>query len=74
VSRELLEGPVTFLLPTGGDGGLSDDLVHTFCDCEPDIALCGVEVWGDEMKAGPEDTLCTVCEHLKPGLCERCGR
>lgn len=42
------------------------ELVHIYHSlCNPDRALCGVDLTGEEdYEAGPEDSPCVVCEEL----------
>ena len=54
----------------------SDELVHLFCFCNPDVGLCGADLTGAEFCApgsgGPE---CVVCEAMAGGSpleCLRC--
>lgn len=52
-------------------GRLADNLDHYVC-CDPNLALCGVDVthatWSEDL---PD--LCVVCEDLDEFECERCG-
>jgi hypothetical protein len=48
-----------------------DDLVHTVCHCDPDLALCGTDVTGEPWDDDGED--CAECERLDQ-LDELAGR
>lgn len=55
-----------------------DDWDHVFCPCDPDVALCGVDLTGLEecpAEAALEKT-CPMCVVLaEPGhVCGRCGQ
>lgn len=49
-----------------------DDLDHTYCECDPDVALCGADVSDAPVIVEPLNP-CVVCEDLDPLPCERCG-
>jgi len=52
--------------------GLSDDdneLLHTYCDCDPDLALCGVDL--TNVSEAEDGVLCIVCEDLIDLPCRR---
>lgn len=53
-----------------------DELVHLVCECDPDVALCGVKVPGDRwVSDGVEvERDCVVCLDLedKPCGCRGC--
>jgi hypothetical protein len=65
VSTETAPAPAT--TDTG-----DSDLTHTYCECTPLIALCGVTL-SEELTEWAEEDLCIVCEDLDPLPCERCG-
>jgi hypothetical protein len=53
-----------------------DELAHTVCECNLNVALCGADV--SEAHRCPMDlscgcSLCIVCEDLLPRPCQRCG-
>ncbi|MBZ6258828.1 hypothetical protein KVH22_25265 [Streptomyces olivaceus] len=51
-----------------------DDLVHVACVCDPDTALCGTDVTGQNWQADDdEDATCVVCVDLEYKPCKRCG-
>lgn len=54
-----------------------DDLSHVFCQCDPDLALCGRDITGepksDEVDWVPDEDTCVVCDDLTDSLCPRCG-
>jgi hypothetical protein len=56
--------------PTRAGGPTS--LNHIFC-CEPDIALCGADISGDEI-VDYDDADCVVCLDLEDKTCPRCGQ
>jgi len=52
-----------------------DDLDHIYCDCDPDLGLCGSDISaaifiGDDEQL---DFLCLVCDDLADDPCPRCG-
>lgn len=51
------------------------DILHYYCDCEPEIAVCGKDLTGtaEVEKMGDNDQLCVVCEELFDFPCKRCG-
>lgn len=52
--------------------GSDDDLDHTVCDCDENIALCGRDVTEEPwVEDGPNP--CVVCRELNDLACERCG-
>lgn len=48
-------------------------ITHWVCDCDPDTALCGVDVAGEEWMGDDEDVTCVVCLDLEDVDCPRCG-
>lgn len=68
MATELDEAPVAL------DAG-DDELGHIFCLCNPDIALCGKDITGDEIVYSWDDGIlpCVVCEALEGVICSRCG-
>lgn len=52
-----------------------DDLDHLFCECLPDLSLCGRDISEDRI-VPPEAELshpCVVCMDLEEVACPRCG-
>lgn len=50
-----------------------DGLVHTECDCTPNLSFCGLWLAGPSFDSPAEENLCVVCEELDKKPCERCG-
>ena len=63
----------TLLTPTVTDAG-RDGLVHAWCECTPDVALCGADLTGLPYVTSwdPADA-CVVCNELLRTFCARCG-
>ena len=40
-----------------------DDLIHRYC-CNPDVALCGTDLSGEDDCEVTDETECIVCAHL----------
>jgi hypothetical protein len=56
-----------------------DDWTHLFCDCDPDVALCGADLAGvDEVDYDEPDAdecpLCVVIADVAGDVCARCGK
>lgn len=52
-----------------------DGLEHYCCRCNPDIALCGVDLEDAEyLPPGESPNDCVVCLDLKDKPCSRCGK
>lgn len=51
----------------------SDDvgLNHIYCDCDPDRALCGLDV--SDLAEDDKGSPCIVCYEMERYPCERCG-
>ena len=49
------------------------DPLHTFCECDPYAALCGVELDGSTLDADEADIPCLICEDLLLAPCAKCG-
>lgn len=51
-----------------------DELDHLFCECSPDISLCGTDIEDDPVIPDDEEPeqLCVVCEDLDENGCPRC--
>ncbi|MFK0172650.1 hypothetical protein ACIQU5_28025 [Streptomyces sp. NPDC090306] len=58
------------LATTDGDDG--DGLTHLWC-CDPDTALCGSDLTGDEDLDDDAEVDCIVCLDLEETVCPRCG-
>lgn len=58
--------------------GLIEDLTHYFCQCDPEVGICGADLTGlDELgddEGGPDCELCSVLLDASGGLCGRCGQ
>lgn len=50
-----------------------EDLIHIFCPCDEDVALCGEELGGAFWENAPEEDECVVCIDLQNHPCPRCG-
>lgn len=48
-------------------------LDHIFCDCNPNIALCGTDISTLDFNTVIEEDLCVVCKDLEDKSCDRCG-
>ena len=59
-------------LPVLDDTTTTNDIVHVFCECNPDYALCGTPVMYDKIVQGMEIT-CVVCNDLICSDCAYCG-
>lgn len=52
-----------------------DDLSHIFCDCSPEVSLCGLDI-SDQPTAeelGDDELLCVVCDYEEEYVCQFCG-
>jgi hypothetical protein len=67
MSTETATAPAPVTTDTG-----DSDTVHTYCECDPDIGLCGEDLTGAGYQRD-DDPLCVVCEDLLYLPCERCG-
>lgn len=48
------------------------DLIHSVCECDENVALCGLDMTGHDWL--PEGTTtCVVCYDLDELPCSRCG-
>lgn len=45
---------------------------HYFCECDPDLGLCGTDLRKHVINEGCEVS-CVVCDDLAYEPCERCG-
>ena len=64
------ESPVVITDEGNGPG----KLWHIICRCNEDIALCGHETTGDEIRDEvPSEDVCVVCDDLGDLPCPRCG-
>jgi hypothetical protein len=66
-------------LPGPADTGTGDDdWTHYFCDCDPDVGMCGADLTGleelDEDDGSPDCELCVVLLEATAGVCGRCGK
>lgn len=53
----------------------ADDMIHTFCPCTPDDALCGFHDPGDRwIEVVDPAECCPVCTGLERLPCPRCQR
>ncbi len=52
----------------------SHDLGHVYCCCDPDRALCGLDISAYTVQEVADEDLCVVCCHLDPVPCRRCGQ
>jgi len=65
---------VTAPAPTQDTTSHDDDLFHWVCECDWNIALCGIDVSGQTYKVPtPSDPMCVVCDDLMYAPCPRCG-
>lgn len=48
-----------------------DEMVHLFCQCSPERALCGKDL--STATLCDEETECIVCAEFERVPCERCG-
>lgn len=56
------------------DSSTDDDgICHLYCECDPDLALCGLDVTDFE-DDDDFDAFCVVCEDLVDVPCTRCGQ
>lgn len=46
------------------------DSDHIYCECSPDVTLCGLPA--DEMEETDRQPTCVVCADLDEYVCERC--
>lgn len=54
-----------------GSWTTDDSLDHYYCECDPDLALCGADLTAvDESLDGQ---MCVVCEDLEAIECQTCG-
>lgn len=60
--------------PLVTNDGTDEGYWHVTCDCNLDIALCGLELTGSEIvDFHSVETECVVCEDLENMPCLRCG-
>jgi hypothetical protein len=54
--------------------GDDDHLLHLFCECNEDVALCGCDLTGavEDLSVLAQEMLCVVCDHLLK--CATCGQ
>lgn len=53
-----------------------DDIVHLYCECDPDTALCGLDISDMREATEANDDMCVVCWDLfdpAPPGCGKCG-
>lgn len=55
----------------GGDSG--DDFTHLFCECNDDVARCGLDVSGLPYADDDEEADCPLCIIANEDPCPRCG-
>lgn len=60
--------------PTPAATITSDDLNHLYCPCDPDTAVCGIDISG-HAEGDFEEADCVVCADLEEtnAPCARCG-
>lgn len=51
-----------------------NELVHTVCLCNENIALCGEVFEDDDPYCGDLETECVVCAEMSSCVCPRCGQ
>lgn len=59
-------------LPQRSRPRADDDLAHLYCECDPDVSLCGLDISGEPEATDPADW-CVVCDDLNEFPCPRCG-
>jgi hypothetical protein len=59
--------------PTTATGAGGPAITHWVCNCDPDTALCGVDVAGEDWMGDDEVPTCVVCNDLMDPDCPRCG-
>tara|TARA_R110000868_G_scaffold401162_1_gene676504 strand:- start:97 stop:303 length:207 start_codon:yes stop_codon:yes gene_type:complete len=47
--------------------------MHTFCECDPYAALCGIPLDGSSVEPDAGDIPCLICEDLLLAPCKKCG-
>lgn len=52
-----------------------EDMLHVVCECNPDRALCGLDMSGHAIvdDPGPTPDDCIVCTDLDKYTCQNCG-
>lgn len=63
----------TATLPAPIDVGTDDELVHFYCDCDPDTSWCGLDISGEpETPDDPNECpLCVIVDQAGgPDCCE----
>lgn len=51
---------------------MDDELHHYYCECDPNIALCGSDLT-DTPEVQTEENACLVCKDMDNYDCPRCG-
>lgn len=62
---------ITEQRPTASPSDTDDAIVHLYCECDPNISLCGIDVTDDPEYPSAEAS-CVVCIDLDEWVCERC--
>lgn len=60
--------------PTTTAQDTGDNLTHSVCACDDDLALCGADVSGQPWADDDEEVDCVVCQDLMGEPCARCGQ
>ena len=61
--------------PATTDEPGDEDMLHVVCACNPDQALCGLDMSGEPLvnDPGPTPDDCVVCTDLDKYTCQNCG-
>lgn len=63
----------TNVKPSSSDFDFEEDLVHFYCECDENTALCGTDITDDPKDSEEEEVNCVVCIDLVEFPCPRCG-
>jgi hypothetical protein len=56
---------------TDGDGAFEEN--HFFCECNPNLGLCGTDISDHDFASDEMQATCAVCADMEDLPCPRCG-